>query len=358
MPEANHRTNPETVLSPGKLPAGLLASLLAKYAVTDDASVIVPPGPGYDAAVIRSTDDIIVKSDPITFSTVSPATYLVAVNANDIACLGGVPRWITVTALFPVGTRAKAVEKLFEELSLACAADNIALIGGHSEVTPGIDRVLLSATLLGMPGSRGMLRPGGAQADDDIYLTRAAGIEGTSILATELPANALGEIPDAAIDAARDLIHDPGISIVRDARLAQANGEVHAMHDPTEGGVATAIHEIADAAGLGFEVNLDHIPVSSVTRALCATLHISPYGLLSSGALLFTAAATAREALETSFSNEGIELARIGRLVQDRDVRISATMGSQSPLPRYDSDEMTRVFARFSQEQREPDDAG
>lgn len=347
MTEVRTRTRSKTVLETGKLPAELLARMLTLYVGSTDPSVIVPPAPGYDAAVIRPDDDVIVKSDPITFATSSPATYLVAVNANDIACLGGIPRWITVTALFPEGTTRRDVERLFQELSTACRRDDIAIVGGHSEVTAGIDRLLLSATLIGVPGPHGILPPGGAQPDDDIYLTRSAGIEGTSILATELPASALGDIPDADIASARNLIHEPGISVVKDAQRAHAIDGLHAMHDPTEGGVATALHELADASGLGFEVDLDRIPVSAMTSKLSDSFNISPFGLLSSGALLFTADPSARALFESSFSESGIDLARIGAMHPDRDVRLATTRGTQAALPRYDADELVRVLARY-----------
>lgn len=337
----------DRVLEAGKLPSALLASLLSTYVTTANPSVLVPPAPGHDAAVIRPDEEIIVKSDPITFATSAPAMYLLAVNANDIACLGGIPRWLTVTALFPERTTAGEVESLFAELSTACAKEDIAIIGGHSEVTPGIDRVLLSATLIGVASQYGILSPGGARAGDDLYLTRSAGIEGTSILATELPASALADVPAPAIESGRDMIRDPGISIVADARLAHATDGVHAMHDPTEGGVATAIHELADASSLGVEVFLDRIHVSSATRAICAALDISPYGLLSSGALLFAADPSARESLESAFSNADVGLARIGRMRPDPEERTATRMGTKMALPRYDADEITRAFARM-----------
>ena len=335
-------------LRAGKLPAPLLAELLSKHVTATDPSVIVPPAPGYDASVVHPDHDIIVKSDPITFATSSPGAYLVAVNANDVACLGGIPRWLTVTALFPERrTTAESVSALFEELSEACARDDITLIGGHTEVTPGIDRVLLSGTLIGVPGPHGILEPGGAQAGDDIWLTGAAAIEGTSIIATELPADSLSDVPELVLEAARHLIVDPGISIVAGARLARSCDEVTAMHDPTEGGVSTAIHELADASNLGVEVSSDAIPVSTATRALCAQFDISPYGLLSSGSLLFTANPSARERLTGIFADADIDLARIGTMLADPTSRTISTMGSKSPLQRYDADEITRVSARF-----------
>ena len=335
-------------LAAGKLPAELLASLLAEHAGTDDPSVLVPPAPGHDAAVVRPGDDIIIKSDPITFTTSSPAEYLVAVNANDIACLGGVPRWLAVTALFPEGTTAHDVDEVFDQLASACARIHVSLIGGHTEVTPGIDRILLSGTMIGLPGEHGILRPGGARAGDDIYLTQAAGIEGTSIIASECPARFLEGISEVSLTVARNLLNDPGISIVHAAQTARASGQISAMHDPTEGGVATAIHELADAAGVGFVVDVDRVPVWPATRDLADRFQISPLGLLSSGALLFTASSAAEADITSRFASTAIPVTRIGTMVANRAHRIAKSVDTQRALPRYDADEITRVFEHFS----------
>lgn len=335
-------------LAAGKLPAHLLAAFLAKQASTLDATVLVPPAPGHDAAVVRPDQDIIVKSDPITFATASPAEYLVAVNANDIACLGGVPRWLTVTALFPEGsTTDDDVGRLFDQLSDACRRIDVALIGGHTEITPGIDHLLLSGTMIGTPGEGGTLPPGGATAGDDIYLTQAAGIEGTSIIATEAPKTHLEGISETSLMVARDLVNDPGISIVDAARIARQIDTVTAMHDPTEGGVATAIHELADAADLGFELEVDQIPIWPVTRDLTERFSISPLGLLSSGALLFTARPGVEFTIDSAFHAIDIPVTKIGRMVADPGRRIARSIESQSELPRFDTDEITRVFALF-----------
>jgi hydrogenase maturation factor len=334
-------------LDAGKLPAALLADLLARHVRTDDPAVLVAPAPGFDAAVVRPGADIIVKSDPITFATSSPAVYLVAVNANDIACLGGIPRWLSVTALFPPGTTASDVEETFEHLARACRRIGVSLIGGHTEITTAVERTLLSGTMIGIPGELGTLPPGGASAGDELYLTQAAGIEGTSIIASEMPDSRLQGVPAELIEVARGLLDDPGISIVEAAETARGSGAVTAMHDPTEGGVATAIHEIADASGLGVEVDIESIPVWPVTRVLADHFDISPLGLISSGALLFAARPDAGETIQAAFARSDIPVTCIGRLLPVSTERVALAGGSRSPLPRYDADEITRVFARL-----------
>ncbi|HEV2127113.1 MAG TPA: AIR synthase family protein [Thermomicrobiales bacterium] len=334
-------------LQPGKLPAAFLADLLASHVTVDDPSVLVAPAPGFDAAVVRPRHDIIVKSDPITFTTSKPAAYLVAVNANDIACLGGVPRWLTVTALFPEGTTAVDVAEIFDTLADACQRIGISLIGGHTEVTSAVRQLVLSGTMVGVPGPQGTLAPGGARPGDEVWITQAAGIEGTSIMATEVPAQHLRGISDWALEVGRSLIDDPGISIVEAAQTARSAGPVTAMHDPTEGGVATALHELADASRLGIEVNIEAVPVWPVTRALADHFGISPLGLISSGALLFTAPPGSGEAFQAAFETTGIPVSRIGTMLADPNVRVARAAGSATELPRYDTDEITSVFARI-----------
>ncbi len=145
----------------GKLPFELLGSLLAGLDSHDD-SVVVGPGLGRDAAVIDLDGTLLViKNDPITFVSQDAGVYLVHVNANDLSCLGAVPRWMLVTALLPeVGSTPALVAELFEQLKSTCAQLGISLIGGHTEITAGVPRPLLVGTLIGTAGSNGLLYPG------------------------------------------------------------------------------------------------------------------------------------------------------------------------------------------------------
>lgn len=334
------------ILEPGKLPGPLLARLLETYRTPHDPSVVVTTGYGRDAAAIGIGDEtLIVKSDPITFATDRAARYLVAVNANDIACLGGIPRWMTVVALLPEGkTSEQAVEELFCDLMEACTAQGISIVGGHTEITLGIDRPLLIGTLIGTAGPHGVLIPGQAQAGDDLYLTRWAGIEGTALLARELTESLTVALGAKLVTAAAKLVRSPGISVVPDATILRGVSGVTAMHDPTEGGVATAIHELAESAGLGAEVFADAIPILPETRAIADHFGIDPFGMLSSGALLVAAAPEARhDVLETARSHH-IPISRIGLLTPAHQGCTLLKGSAVVPLPRFDRDEVTRIL--------------
>lgn len=333
-------------LRPGKLPGPLLHRLIEAYATVPDDDVIVPTGYGRDAAAIQVGDrQIVVKSDPITFATDGAARYLVAVNANDIACLGGIPRWMTVVALLPEGSATEAsVETLFAEVQMACDAAGVALVGGHTEVTIGLDRPLLIGTMIGLAGPHGLLEAGNAHEGDDLYLTKWAGIEGTALLAREHAETLRKTVGADVVRSAAKLLRSPGIAVARDAAALLASGAVRGLHDPTEGGVATAIHELAEASGLGAEVQREAIPLLPETRILCDHYGIDPLGLLSSGALLVAADPAGRTALQRAAEDGSVPLAWIGTLTGPDQGLFMVDAAGRHPIPRYDSDEITRVL--------------
>jgi hydrogenase expression/formation protein HypE len=336
----------DRMLEPGKLPGPLLARLVEQYRTLPDPSVTITAGYGRDAAAIEiGGETLIVKSDPITFATEGAARYLIAVNANDISCLGGIPRWMTVVALLPEDATTEAsVEQLFSDLKIACDAHRISILGGHTEITLGIDRPLLIGTMLGVVGPHGVLEPGNAKEGNDLFLTRWAGIEGTALLARELSEPLTAAIGAHAVRAAAKLLRTPGISVVSDAMALRPVPGLTAMHDPTEGGVATAIHELAEASGLGAEVFTESIPLLPETRAIADHFDLDPFGMLSSGALLIAVDRRHHQDVLAIARQSSIPIAHIGRLAAPSNGVIELNDAVRCPLPRYDRDEVTRVL--------------
>lgn len=340
-------TSQSPVLAPGKLPGDLLARLISQYRTPADDSVVVDARYGFDAAAISvGTDTLIVKSDPITFATEDAAHYLVAVNANDISCMGGIPRWLTVVALLPEHTTTPdLVEGLFSDLQLACTVAGISIVGGHTEITLGVDRPLLIGTMLGTIGPSGLLAPGKATAGDQIFVTKWIGLEGTALLANERADELSSALGDDIVASAAALLKNPGIAISGDAQQALGTGVVVALHDPTEGGLATAVHELAEASGLGAVIEREAIPIRAETRRLCDHFGIDPLGLLSSGSLLVAVSPDAASTLENAFANTGIPIHHIGYFTGASGGCWITSANDRSSLPRYDSDELTRVLS-------------
>jgi hydrogenase expression/formation protein HypE len=336
----------EEILPLGKLPGALLERLLAQYAPPDER-LLVGPGIGRDAAAIALDDEraLVVKTDPITFATAEVAWYLVNVNANDLACLGATPRWLLVTALLPGGkTTVASVEALFAGLHAACAPLGIALAGGHTEITHGLDRPILVGTLLGEAARESLVQPGRAQPGDAILVTKGIAIEAVALIAGERHDEVVARYGGAFADRCQAFLHEPGISVVRDAATLRAHVEVRALHDPTEGGLATGLRELARAANLGLVVDVDAIPILPEAARLCADYGLDPLGVIASGALLAAVAPDQTSAAIAALATASISAAAIGHFTATPGEYILRRGGRAEPLPEYAADEITRLY--------------
>ena len=274
----------------GKLPPDLLARILEKAPV-NDPRLILGPGIGLDCAVLELGDTCLVfKSDPITFASAEIGWYAVQVNANDIATTGAVPRWFMVTTLLPEGnTTPEMVESISEQVFAACRALGISVIGGHTEITHGLDRPIIAGTMIGEVQRDKLITPQGASPGDRILLTKGVPIEGTAILGREFSSQLRSVLSADEIQTAADYLYTPGISVVRDAQVAVGAGVVTAMHDPTEGGLAGALWEMAEACGHSFSIDPEAVIIPPIALKICRALEIDPLWTIASGALLLTA---------------------------------------------------------------------
>ena len=330
------------ILPLGKLPPDLLASMLAQAPV-NDPRVLVKPGIGLDCAVIDAGDRyLVLKSDPITFATDDIGWYLVQVNSNDIATTGGIPRWLMVTMLLPEGkTTPSLLDKINQQLFEACREKRISLIGGHTEITYGIDRPILSATLIGEVDKDKLITPAGTAPGDKILLTKGVPIEATAILAKEFPERLTATLTPAEIESAQNYLFEPGISVMRDARIATAAGHVTAMHDPTEGGLAGAIWELAEACNLRFEIDPSAVPIPEISAKICDTFGLNPLETIASGALLLTAKSADVDAIIQALAEHEILCVEIGD-VQAGEMGVWQTGGTL--LNRPERDELARFY--------------
>lgn len=338
---------PELMLTPlpaGKLPPWLLRKVLPKGG--SDPDVLVGPGIGRDAAAIAIGDRVIVaKNDPITFAAQGAADHLVDVNANDIACMGATPRWLLVTGLLPHGVTPADVLRDFNDLREACRRRSVELVGGHTEILEGLDHPILIGMMLGEATPQDLVRPGQAQPGDALLLTKGIAIEGTALLARDRAGWLTPRIGAPTVAAAARMLHDPGISVVRDAAIAREAGGVTALHDPTEGGLANAIREIAAASNLGVAIDRDAIPLFAETREIAGTLGLDPLGMLASGALLIAAEAAAAPFITRDLGRAGIAATVIGHLSDDPASLTMRQGDDLLPLPEFAVDEVARALA-------------
>jgi hydrogenase expression/formation protein HypE len=317
----------------GKLNMDFLSSLLERYTWSDER-VVVGAKVGEDAAVIDMGDHyLLAKTDPITFVSDDTGYYAVNVNANDIACMGGLPKWFLATLLMPEQkTTEETVEILFNQISDACKELNITFCGGHTEVTNGIKRPIVVGQMLG-------------EVEKENLMTKGIPIEAASIIARE-KARELSDIyASEFVDRCKGFLRDPGISVVRDAHIAVAAGEVHAIHDPTEGGLATGLHELAEASGVGIHIELSRVHVLPEGKLLCDHFGLNPLGSIASGTLLVVAPSKSSEKIINAFKSAGITAADIGKIVPKPDGLTYESKGVINELPLFSQDEIAKIFS-------------
>jgi hydrogenase expression/formation protein HypE len=331
----------------GKLRAELLERFLGKLEA-QSPRIIVGPRVGEDAAVLDMGDRYLVATmDPITCATDELGWYALCVNANDLAVRGARPLWFLATLLLPEqGTSEQRAEDLFTELGAACAELEVALVGGHTEVTAGLPRPVVVGCMLGEVDKDRLVTTAGAREGDTLLLTKGVPLEGAAILARERGAEAARRgVPAEVLDRARGFLRRPGICVLPEARVACRAARIHAMHDPTEGGLATACWELAQAAEVGVRVYRAQVPVLSEGRLLCEAFGLDPLGTIASGSLLLAVDPADADSVVAACRGAGIPCATIGKVTPASEGVTLVSGGIARPMPCFSQDEISKIFA-------------
>jgi len=331
-------------LQTGKLPQDLLGQFL-KDVTVEDPSVRVRPGVGEDTAAVdlNGAEVLVLTSDPITFATDAIGRYAVVVNANDMATSGAVPRWLLTTLLFPYGVTPSEIARTMHDLDQTCRHCKITLCGGHTEITDAVIRPVVIGTMVGTVTKENLVDKHDMRPGDRVLLTKGVSVEGTAIVAREFGERlkTLG-MSGNEVARCRDFLSD--LSVLPEAEIAAACEGVSAMHDITEGGIATAVEELSVSGGYGIRVKIDAIHVFSETKKICRLMGMDPLGLIGSGSLLICCKESAWEELAAKIRQAGVNVACIGE-VTGKGSGVEATKeGEPFVWPRFEVDEITRFF--------------
>jgi hydrogenase expression/formation protein HypE len=307
-------------LPPGKIPVDILKGVVFKNLGAERKEVTVGPATGIDGAVLDlGGKSLIVSMDPITGAVERIGWLAVNVNANDVATFGVEPAFLFSCIMLPENSQRKLVEAISTQMNAAATVLGIAIVGGHCETTPSLANPIVVGCIMGLTEKGRYVTAGGAKAGDKLILTKSAGIEGTAILATDRE-QALEKIMSIPmLQAAKNFYSQ--ISVVKDALTAYKTGGVHAMHDPTEGGVAGGIHEMADASSLGAKVIEEAITVQPPTAKICGYFQIDPLQLIGSGALLISAEAKSANQIVGNLKRKRVQASVIGEFTENADQR-------------------------------------
>ena len=327
-------------LPPGKLPINILKEVIFKNLGVIREEVVLGPTTGFDGAVIDVGDkSLIVSMDPITGALERIGWLAVNVNANDIATFGVEPAFFLSCILLPENANRQIVETISVQMDKAAKKLGMAIVGGHCEVTPGLTNPIVVGCAMGITEKGNYVTAGGAKLGDKLILTKSVGIEGTAILAADREEQLKKILKPAMLRNAKKFYDN--ISVVKDAITAFKTGAVHAMHDPTEGGLAGGIHEMADASNLGVKMYEEKIQIAPETVKICNFFRIDPLQLIASGSLLIAAKRNSAEKVVEALEKNQIVAAVIGEFLSSPKERIIACeSGGLEKLVRPVSDQL------------------
>jgi hydrogenase maturation factor len=332
----------ENPLRAGKLPSDFLARLFSRLGPAP-AEVLIGPAVGEDACAIDLPAGVlVVTTDPITLTGRDIGRYAVTVNANDVAVRGVRPRWFLAVVLLPLGATGTDVEALFASMCACLADGGITLVGGHTEVTPAVTQPVVVGQMLGLAEDGRFVTTSGARPGDVVFQVGAAPVEGAAVLAAEASA-LLGGVDPGLLGAATAALTNPGISVV-DAALAAARLGSTAMHDPTEGGLAAGLNELAAASGACLRVDRERVLWWEPAMAVCLAAGADPWATLASGTLLAAFRPDTVAAAAEAFAALGRPAAVIA-VVEDGNGVVD-DHGVTIPWP--ERDELNRILANLA----------
>ena len=286
---------------------------------------------------------LVLTTDPVTGTASDIGWLAVHVNANDVACRGAKPRWFLCDLLLPEHSDVALVDRIMKQVDAAAKQIHVAVVGGHTEVTPGLKRPIIIGYMMGIAARNVYVTSSGAKPGDDVIMTKTVGIEGTSVLASDFAKELQPKISRRQLQKAKDLRRS--ISVVDEALAAVRTGGVRAMHDPTEGGLLQGVWELAEASGVGFLIHESRIAIRSETREVCSTLKVDPLRLMSSGCLLIVADKRKSNSIVQRLRANGIRASIIGKITQLNAGRMLVRLnGKPVEIGASERDELYRVI--------------
>lgn len=324
----------------GKVSETVLKRSIFKQIHTKRDEVLLGAGVGEDCAAMKLSpgEIFVISTDPITGTVKDVGMLAIQITANDLASSGAEPVGVMLTVLLPEEIEEADIREMMRQVEEACACFHIQVMGGHTEVTRAVTQPVISVTGVGKVREDRLVSTAGAKPGQDIVVTKWIGIEGTSIIAKEKEKELLERFSAAFVDTAKNF--DQYLSVLPESKIAVEHG-VSAMHDVTEGGIYGALWEVAEASGIGLEIDLKAIPLRQETIEICEYFELNPYYLISSGCMLM--AADQGHDLVRKLESAGIPAAVIGKATDGKARRIW-NGGEESYLERPRTDELYKIY--------------
>ncbi|MEG0829663.1 MAG: AIR synthase family protein [Anaerovoracaceae bacterium] len=329
------------MLKAGKLDSDLLKEIVFDKIKFKRPEVLTRPGIGEDCAVVDfGSYECIMSTDPITAAIGEIGKLSVHISCNDIASNGIQPLGIMLAVMLPVGTTEEEISEMMRQAGEASQALGVEIIGGHTEITPAVNKPVIVSTAIGRGGKGASQHTENMNPGDYIMITKSAGLEGAAIIACDFEDELREVLTTEEISKARQLLKD--VSVVAEGVAAGKVG-THGMHDVTEGGVLGAIWEMCQIANTGSEVWIDKVPVEPVTQKICDHFDIDYLRLISSGCMIIMVAPEKKDEMAKAMSDLGIQASYVG-MIREKEYGISMELEGESiEIAPPASDELYKV---------------
>ncbi|MDG6904344.1 MAG: AIR synthase family protein [Nitrososphaerota archaeon] len=302
-----------------------------------NGKVLVGPSSGVDTCVIRTGRNqvLVATTDPISFIPDLGSEYSAwqSVNlvASDLATSGLSPQFALFDFNIPPSMKSSDFEKYWKSLICESRRLDISIVGGHTSRFEGLDSTVIGAGMmfsLGREDECKTSQDGGV--GDKVLVTKGAAIATTAVLAHAFPQTVRKKVGTKNLERAK--AHLNKTTAVKDSLIAAKAG-ANAMHDATEGGVLSALYELAHASKTGLRVDLERIPVSEETRDICKIFKIDPYTSLSEGSLVLSCKPSRVTKVLSGLRSAGIRAAVVGELTSRKSgIVFRDCNGKESPI--------------------------
>lgn len=324
----------------GKLSTEQLNEKIFKNLSVKRDDILIGPGVGEDVAAIEFGDmACVVSTDPITGTAMEVGRLAVHISCNDIASSGFAPMALLMTIMAPEGTGAEDIERIMIQANGEAAKLGVQIIGGHTEITTAVNRILVSTTAFGKGDKNKIITSSGAQVGDRIYVTKSPGIEGVGIIAYEKEDELKSILSSSELKQAKALLDQ--ISVVDEGLIGGVIG-VNAMHDVTEGGILGAIHEMCDGAGVGCIIEKSSIVIPDIVQKVCSFYDLDPLRLISSGAMMIVVPKEKEAVLCEALNQKNISYTFVG-VISESDIMMRED-GDLSLVDPPLSDELYKII--------------
>jgi hydrogenase maturation factor len=291
---------------------------------------------------------LIIAEDPIFSIPKQPLEmfgwYTVHIGASDVAVMGVKPTYMTYTLLMPPETSDQDFRVIVDSIHQTALDLDIAIVGGHTGYYPGFAAPTIGGiTVFSIADKDKYVTPASAKPGDDVILTKGPAIETAGILSVLREKELLEKYSKSLVDKAKALCKE--MTVVKDALTAMEAGGVTAMHDATEGGVIGGLFEIANASGVGMEINEASFIYPEEVKIVCQAFNIDPIAAIAEGSLLITARPTHSRKIIEKLKEIHIDASIIGKVTGDRETRIIRRLdGNIARLAIPDQDPFWPVF--------------